>query len=173
MIKPWIPHKYAMQIVLFVNVSWWFKLIFIVTIFNASVHSRGKRYHIHDFWDHTTGAKSHALEVRHTCCMRVSHMKDNDLLSLSFWEWLVNYNVFQFELQYFQFQFNFEFWNFNWAAIPFWNWIDPTLHAITWHLTGDKPLLEPMVTKFYRYMVVSPGLSKLRYLLSLQMKNDS
>ena len=28
----------------------------------------------------------------------------------------------------------------------FWNWINPTLHAMAWHWTGDKSLSEPMVT---------------------------
>ena len=57
----WLNHgyrlHYVMQISLFFNVSWWFKLTFIATIFIPSVHSRGKRYLIHDFCDHTTGGK--------------------------------------------------------------------------------------------------------------------
>ena len=54
----------------------------------------------------------------------------------------------------------------------FWNWIDPTLHPMAWRWTGDKSLPKPMVTRICRYMV-SPGLSKLKYLLRLQIKGDS
>ena len=56
MIKLWIPHTLCnANSLLCLNVSRWFKLVSIVTIFNPSVHSRGKRYLINDFGDHTTG----------------------------------------------------------------------------------------------------------------------
>ena len=53
MIKPWIPHTLCNA-----NSLLCLKLVFIVTIFNPSVHSRGKRYLINDFCDHTTGGKA-------------------------------------------------------------------------------------------------------------------
>ena len=62
MIKPWIPHTLCnTNSLLCLNVSWWFKLICFVAIFNPSVHSRGKRYLINDFCDHTTGGKAPCL----------------------------------------------------------------------------------------------------------------
>ena len=69
-----------------------------------------------------------------------------------------------------QFQFHFQFWNLNWAAIPILelSWPNATLD---WHWTGNKSLPKPMVTRMCCFMV-SPGLSKLKYLLRLQIKGS-
>ena len=57
---------------------------------------------------------------------------------------------------------HFQFINFNsisssgiWIELQFrfWNWIDPTLHAMAWHWTGNKSLPKPMVTRICCYMV--------------------
>ena len=112
MIKPWIPHTLCnANSLLCLNVPWWFKLVCIVTIFNPSVHSRGKRYLINDFCDHTTGGKAPMSDT--PVAWGVSHMKDNDLLSFFECIWLTikwcsnsckisipSTHSFQFQFQY-------------------------------------------------------------------------
>ena len=60
------------------------------------------------------------------------------------------------------FQFHFQFINFDsisssgiWIELQFqfWNWIDPTLHAMAWHWTGNKSLPKPVVTRICCYTV--------------------